>query len=653
MPYHPQASFRPRSPAGDGGGWRQFPNTPTGALILAGIAVLALPLVSVISAPSFLRDPHEYLQVHTFLEFFAIAVSMLIAGIGWNAMQGKRSADLTLMATGFMAVGLLDLGHLLSYSGMPELVTAAGPEKAISFWLAARFACAATLLIVALRVLQRPADRSFRLWTAVVALGYVGAVYYAVLWHPDSLPRTFIPGQGLTTTKVVAEYAVMGIFGATAVLLWRRTTPGSTFRSPPLLAALLIFVASEAALTLYSAVHDAYNFVGHLYKVAGTYLIYRAVFVEAVQWPYVRLRRSEEKYRQLLQQAADSILLIDAEGRIIDANQRAEVMTGIERAALAGRPIRELIPSWTDPADAADPAATVIWEGQLARSGPRSIPIEVSTRRLDSGETQAIIRDISERKAGEAKLRAALAMAEQTTKAKSAFLANMSHELRTPLNAVLGFSDMIRNQVLGPIGNERYSGYATDIHQAGSHLLEIVNDVLDLARVESGRLDLAEGVVDLKSLAEECVRFAQPGAPQVTVRTLLPQGELTVRADARALRQVLLNLLSNAVKFTPAGGEVDVVSGIAADGSVEITVRDTGIGIAESDLPHVTEAFMQVEPTYARTHQGSGLGLAISKALVEMHGGTLSIASKLGKGTIVTVTLPRERLRVPTLAALA
>ncbi|GAB2175488.1 MASE3 domain-containing protein [Dongia sp. agr-C8] len=652
MPFLSQASYRPRSLGGDSP-WRQFPSTTTGALILAGIAVLALPMASVISAPAFLRDSHQYLQVHTFLEFFAVGVSVLIAGIGWNAMQDTRSADLTLMATGFLAVGLLDLGHLLSYSGMPDLVTPAGPEKAISFWLAARFACAATLLIVALRILQRPADPRFRFWAAVVGLGYVGAVYYAVLWHPEALPRTFIAGQGLTTTKIVAEYAVMGVFAATAVLFWRRAMPGATFRSPPLLAALLIFVASEAALTLYSSVHDAYNFVGHLYKVAGTYLIYRAVFVEAVQWPHVRLRRSEEKYRQLLQQAADSILLIDAEGRIIDANQRAEVLTGIERAALAGRPILQLIPGWTDPADAADPSATVIWEGHLARPGSRNIPIEVSTRRLDSGETQAIIRDISERKAGDAKLRAALAMAEQTTKAKSAFLANMSHELRTPLNAVLGFSDMIRNQVLGPIGNDRYCGYAADIHQAGSHLLDIVNDVLDLARIESGRLDITEGVVDLKSLVEECVRFAQPAAPRVSVRTQLPQGELTVRADARALRQILLNLLSNAVKFTPAGGQVEVISGIAADGSVEIVVRDTGIGISEADLPHVTEAFMQVEPTYARKHQGSGLGLAISKALVEMHGGTLSIASKVGRGTVVTVTLPRERLRVPTLAALA
>lgn len=244
-------------------------------------------------------------------------------------------------------------------------------------------------------------------------------------------------------------------------------------------------------------------------------------------------------------------------------------------------------------------------------------------------------------------------MAEQTTKAKSAFLANMSHELRTPLNAVLGFSEMIRDQVIGNIGDTRYCGYATDIHTAGTHLLEIVNDVLDIARIESGRFDLVESEVDLKVLADECVRLTRPSAASIAIRTNQPAGELTVRADARALRQVLLNLLSNAVKFTPAGGKIEVGTGIAANGCCEITVQDTGIGISEEHLPHVTEAFMQVESTYAREHQGSGLGLAISKALIELHGGTLSVASKLGSGTTVTVTIPHERLRLPTLAALA
>jgi PAS domain S-box-containing protein len=634
--------------------WHGFPATPKAALLLAAAAILVLPLASTVSAPAFLRDQDSYLQVHTFIEFFAIGVSILVAGIGWNAVQRTRSGHMPVVAAGFLAVGLLDLGHLLSYSGMPALVTPAGPEKAIFFWLAARIACAATLLVVV--VTPEPgveAEPRFRRWAAGVSLAYTGAVYYVVLWHPDALPHTFIPGEGLMRVKIIAEYAVMGLFATTAALLWK-SMARSTFRGPPLLAALLIFVASEVALTLYSSVHDIYNFVGHLYKVAGTYLIYRAVFIDAVQWPYLRLRSSEERYRKLLQQAADSILLIDAGGRILGANQRAEVMTDSSRNALIGRRIEELIPGWADPGHKpVDPSITAIWESRLTASHRPDITVEVSTRQLDTGEIQAIIRDISERKASEAKLRTALAMAEQTTKAKSAFLANMSHELRTPLNAVLGFSEMIRNQVIGNIGDQRYSEYAADIHAAGTHLLDIVNDVLDIARIESGRFELVEGEVDLKALGDECLRLTQPSAGSIAIRISQPAGELTVRADARALRQILLNLLSNAVKFTPAGGRIEIVTGIAANGCCEISVQDTGIGIAEKDLPHVTEAFMQVESTYAREHQGSGLGLAISKALIELHGGTLSVASKLGIGTTVTVMLPHERLRLPTLAALA
>jgi PAS domain S-box-containing protein len=607
-----------------------------------------------VTAPAFLADAADYLQVHTVLELFAVAVSVLIVGIGWNAVQGLRSPHMSIMAAGFLAVGVLDLGHLLSFAGMPEFITPAGSEKAIYFWLAARFASAITLLLIVLMPAPRASTPSWRYWAAGSALLYIGAVYYAVLWNQDLLPRVFITGEGLTTTKVVAEYVVMGVLLASAIALWPRLSAGSTFRGPPLLAALLIFVASEGALTLYSSVHDIYNFVGHLYKVAGTYLVYRAVFVEAVQWPYVRLHRSEEKYRMLLQQAADSIVLIDAQGQVIDANQRAEAMTGLGHAALVGRSIGALIPDWADPAGSGtDATAPATWESRLLHPNRQYTDVEISARRLDTGETQAIIRDISERKAGEAKLRTALALAEQTTKAKSAFLANMSHELRTPLNAVLGFSEMIHNQVLGRIGDERYCAYAADIHQAGSHLLDILNDVLDIARIESGRVELNESQVDLNALVEECVRLSQPGASRIAIHTARPHGELTVRADPRALRQIVLNLLSNAIKFTPAGGEVEVITGIAADGAVELAVRDTGIGISEDDLPHVTEAFMQVEATYARLHQGSGLGLAISKALVEMHGGAISIASKLGQGTTVTVTLPRDRLSTPTLAALA
>jgi signal transduction histidine kinase len=627
-----------------------FPTTRRGALVIAGIAILFLPVASFITAPSILQDSGSYLSVHTLLEMFAVMVSTMIAGIGWNAIHGRRSGHMVVAAAGFGAVAVLDLAHLLSFGGMPDFVTPSGAEKAILFWLAARYATAVVLLIVVLAPGRWPAGRSLRLWSAGIAAGYAGLVCWLVLGHQDWLPRTFIAGVGLTPLKVAAEYGVIGLLVAAAVTLWFKPPADFAFRGPPLLAGLLLLVASEAALTLYISVHDIYNFVGHLYKVAGTYLLYRAVFVDAVQWPYHNLRASEEEHRLLLEQAADSILRIGEDRRIIDANQRAQVMTGLDRDALVGRRIEDLVTGWVDPGAVAPGAAAseiALWQSRMHRlgaAGPATdMVVEVSARRLAHGEVQAIIRDVSERKAAEDRLRSALSIAEQTTQAKSAFLANMSHELRTPLNAVLGFSELIERQMIGPLGDARYVAYAADIHKAGAHLLTIINDILDLARVESGRFELHEDSFVLQPLITECLRMVRPSAAHLSLEAETPEG-LALHADSRALRQVLLNLLSNAIKFTRADGRVRVVSRLRPDGALEIAVSDTGIGIAEADLPHVTEAFVQVESAYARKHAGSGLGLAISKALVELHGGTLSLASRLGEGTTVTVTLPRQRV---------
>ena len=232
--------------------------------------------------------------------------------------------------------------------------------------------------------------------------------------------------------------------------------------------------------------------------------------------------------------------------------------------------------------------------------------------------------------------------AEEANQAKSKFLANMSHELRTPLNAIIGFSEIMESGMFGPLGAEKYHEYCSDIRGSGQYLLEVINDILDMSKIEAGRIRLDFEDLNLDTLLNEAMRVvgarAQDKRLKVSARI---SPELRLRADRRALKQIALNLLSNAVKFTPAGGSI-TVRGRTTDDFITLAIADTGIGIAKDALTRLGRPFEQVESQLTKSHQGSGLGLAISKSLVELHGGRMRIRSALGKGTIVVVQLPLE-----------
>ena len=230
--------------------------------------------------------------------------------------------------------------------------------------------------------------------------------------------------------------------------------------------------------------------------------------------------------------------------------------------------------------------------------------------------------------------------AEEANQAKSKFLANMSHELRTPLNAIIGFSEIMESGMFGPLGAEKYNEYCGDIRSSGEYLLDVINDILDMAKIEAGRIRLDFEELDLDTLLSEAMRVVSARAQDkqlALVAKISP--ELGLRADRRALKQIVLNLLSNAVKFTPSGGRV-TVRGRAADNCVVLAIADTGIGIAKDALTRLGRPFEQVESQLTKSHHGSGLGLAIAKSLVELHGGRMRIRSTLGKGTLVVVRMP-------------
>ncbi|MFZ1007533.1 MAG: PAS domain-containing sensor histidine kinase [Candidatus Sulfotelmatobacter sp.] len=247
-------------------------------------------------------------------------------------------------------------------------------------------------------------------------------------------------------------------------------------------------------------------------------------------------------------------------------------------------------------------------------------------------------RNITERKEHEFKMRAAQERAEAANKAKSQFLATMSHELRTPLNAILGFSDILKAEQFGALGNARYREYSTAIHGSGIHLLGLINDILDMSKLDEGRLELQLEPVELHALIADCLLSIRPHAEKagIQVYEALDPGIDVLQADAKRLRQMLLNLLSNAVKFTPKGGEVRL-STRRQNGGVAITVADTGIGMDADAIPKAFERFGQIDSSLARKYEGTGLGLPLTKQLAELHGASLSVESTPGAGTAMTI----------------
>jgi signal transduction histidine kinase len=293
------------------------------------------------------------------------------------------------------------------------------------------------------------------------------------------------------------------------------------------------------------------------------------------------------------------------------------------------------------------------FEGHRVAKDGRTFPVDITASHIQFGDREylfTVARDATVRRHIESELRAARDLAETANRAKSDFLANMSHELRTPLNAIIGFSEVIGSALFGPL-DARYRDYAQDIHGSGHHLLRIINDLLDLSKVEAGRLELHDAPVPVGVLFETCRRMVGDRAAAAGISLDFALVDIEVSVDELRLEQVLLNLVSNAVKFTPVGGRVTVSATLAPTGEVVISVADTGIGMAADDIPRALQPFGQIDNSLTRPQGGTGLGLPLAQRLVELHGGTLSIYSELGKGTTVTVVLPAERTRLRDVAS--
>ena len=368
------------------------------------------------------------------------------------------------------------------------------------------------------------------------------------------------------------------------------------------------------------------------------------------------LRESETELRSILDNMLDTYYRTDADGRMVMVSPAIVPLLGYSLEEQIGMSLTD---HYANPADRQDFLRALEenggeirgYEARLRRKDGREIWVSTNSRYCfdeDGNFTgvEGVTRDVTAQKNAVAAVGAAKDQAEAANRAKTEFLANMSHELRTPLNSIIGFSEILVDELFGPVGNPQYQEYARHINDSGRHLLGLIKDILDVSQIEAGHFELVESDVDISGLVDSCTKLVDDRLAQsdLTLSKEISSGLPAVFADELRLKQVVLNLLTNAIKFTPEGGIVTMSAGLDNGGGLVFSVADTGIGIAREDFDRVLTAFVQADGGWARRHEGAGLGLPIARQLVEMHGGTLDLASEFGVGTTVTFRLPPERV---------
>lgn len=373
-------------------------------------------------------------------------------------------------------------------------------------------------------------------------------------------------------------------------------------------------------------------------------------------------RDSEARFRTIFRRSNDAIVLLDAtDGSVLDANYQAAKMLEYSRDDLREMNVADLLTGQRK--------ASLSFKKRVLRFGAgltdelncvtktgRQFPAELSAAAMVIDGRKVVLahaRDLTERKKFEDTLHGAKVEAELANRAKTEFLANMSHELRTPLNAIMGFSEIIARETFGPVGSPQYRQYADDIYESGSHLLHIINDILDLSKIEADRFALNERKLELDDVINACMRIVheQATAAELTITIDCADDLPLFYGDERVCKQILINLLSNSIKFTPADGRITITADVHPDGGIWFSVTDTGIGIPLDLQNRVLEPFTQVDSKLSRKREGTGLGLSLVRSLTELHGGTVTLESVPDEGTCITIAMPASRTKARVRAA--
>ena len=633
--------------------------------LVAGVALLLVQ--SVLPGWKLVHYP-LHASVETVGAFAAVIVALFILRL---RRHGYLGSGYVWVASALLGMGVLDGLHALTHAGdrfvwLHSLAMFAGGTVFVLIWGCDRCKLAE--------------DRKSVL--PLLSLALAGTIGAWAVFLPETLPDMMDGDDFSVWAQAANILGSLGFLGASAYFAFGHTGENMA-RHRSLFASLCFLFGLSGAIFEFSAIWDAAWWLWHLLRV-GAYMIAIAFYFRltgnierelielkgslerqvevrtAALQVEVDMRRATDeelrKFARAVEQSPNMVFITDLDGAIQYVNPRFLELTGYTASEVVGRTPRVIKSPDTDPAVHKD-----IWDSILAGRVWRG---EIKDRCKDGSSfwAEAVISpirdpkgrithfvamhdDITDRKVAEIATQEARHMAEIANRAKTEFLSSMSHELRTPLNAIIGFSSLLLD---GPLACQegKHREYLDHINSSGQHLLELINDILDVSAIEAGSLNLQEEEVDIGDIVEASVRIVLPRAEAsgVTVAGLAEGTYPRLRADARRLKQVLLNLLSNAVKFTPAGGAVACAAEIDPDGWLAVTVSDNGIGMTRDQLAIALTRFGQVDSSLARKHEGTGLGLPLTKGLVEAHGGEFRIASEKGKGTKACFRLPPDRL---------
>ena len=465
----------------------------------------------------------------------------------------------------------------------------------------------------------------------------------------------------MNTVVMISIAISVFAFGAAQILLLRFKDWRFGF-----LAALTAFLT--AVMLAYQSLQLLAEKMGWVIPMVGEDSDYPGLIVSVIALVAVfflerllRERRQAERSLRLpqfsIERAAVCAFWISPDGRLNFVNDRACASLGYERQEFQGMNILDIdvdmeAKVWKRQWKSLKDKGSLTFEARYRTKDGRIIPMEVTANHLEfDGEEYncAFAQDITERKQAEAEIRTAIEQTALANRAKSEFLANMSHELRTPLNGIMGFSEAMRLEMFGPLGHRQYKDYAEHIHQSGKNLWLVINDILELSKLDASEFRLSEQEIDVADTVRESLALVHERAETagVSLTTTIASDVPKLFADARAVKQILVNLLSNAVKFTPEGGDITVRADLAPDGKLVFQVADTGIGIAKPDMEKALADFGQVDSRLSRKYEGTGLGLPLCKRLAALHGGAIRLDSEVGVGTTVSVEFPASRVVGP------
>lgn len=632
------------------------------AVLAMGAILLA---VVVLPAPTWMRGMAGYAAAHLLVELVAIVASAMVFAVAWSGLRRHGRPDAAWLGAAFLGVALLDLGHALSYAGMPDLVTPSSPDKAIAFWLLARSLAALGLLGIVLRLPWRGSVRANGGVALAVVMGLVVAAFGAVLWWPQALPAMFVPGQGLTPLKIGWEVALVLAYAAVPVLLLVRARAANPFDVAHLFTAAVAMSLGEVCFTLYADVTDHYNMLGHAYKVVGYVYLYSAIFVATIDRPYRELAQAQSRLRTTLATIPDLLWLKDENGVYLDCNPRFEQLYNASREQIVGHTDRDFVSA--ELADvfrhhdlkalrAGGPSVNEEWLS-FAADGYRGLFETIKTPVFDDAGrligVLGVARDITERHTAEQQRLALEAQLREAQKMESlgTLAGGVAHDFNNVLGAILGHAALAQADL--PAGHPARAGLE-QIRRSGLRARDLVQQILAFSR----RQPQQRVPQPLRPLVEESLALLRATLPaRVHLQARLHDAPLQVVVDGTQMQQVLMNLCTNAWHaLGDAGGSMEVgldaVAPVSSDdesgdhgmalaespGWAHLWVRDNGPGMTPATLARIFEPFF----TTKAPGQGTGLGLSVVHGIVRAHDGRIRVDTAPGEGATFHVYLPLQ-----------